>query len=94
MGELESTVKEQEKEANDVISKWEESYSALEEKHSELLAALEAKEHDSEALSSLQTRLDEAQGALDETKAKLSDGENAAVEFQGMKVLFCGSADI
>ena len=94
VGELEAAVKEQEKEASEVISKWEESYSALEKKNSELLTALEAKDADSEALSSLQTRLDETQVALDETKAKLSDGENAAIESQGKTVLFCGSLNL
>ena len=77
-------MKEQEKEASDVISKWEESYAVLEARHSELSAALEANEADSEALSALQVRLDETQAALDSTQAKLSEGEKAEVDLQGI----------
>lgn len=79
-------MKEQEKEASEVISRWEESYAALEERYSELSAALEAKEANTECLSSLQTRLDETQATLEDTKAKLNSGEKAKLELQGMAI--------
>ena len=101
VSELESTVKDLElqlqqqgEETNEVISKWEESYAVLEGKHSELSAALESKESASDALFSLQTQLHETQSALDDAKAKLSEGNSAHVESEGKAKAACLASDL
>lgn len=78
LNDLEQQLQQQEQEASNAISKWEESYTALEEKQAGLVESLKSKEAaSSEALSNLQSRLIKTQSDLDEAQAKLSDDRKA-----------------
>lgn len=83
---LESQLQQEDKQASDVISKWEESYKQLEqtqaESMAELMTALESKESVSNDFASLQLQLNETQTALDEAMAKINKESREQVEVQ------------
>lgn len=72
MSELELALKDSDEEAQNTISKWQESHTALEEKNAELLSSIETYKAD----------LDEAQNAIAKWQESytLIEGNNAELE--------------
>ena len=89
VAELESVVKdlkvelsEQEENAEEVIKKWQESCTALEERNRELLASLESSSG-SDVLNALQAELAETEKSLADAKDALGNDGSVLLQWQG-----------
>lgn len=87
--DMELQLSEQEESANTVITKWQESCNALEEKNSELLSRMESfgpgedEMVSREALLALEHRLQETEAALVLAKENLKDDDDVVLKWQG-----------
>jgi septal ring factor EnvC (AmiA/AmiB activator) len=82
--DLEGQLTEQEEDANNVISKWQESFTALDEQRSKLAQELEAAEKSAECLNG---QLRATQLLLDKAYQNLSIEKEAEVKLQGVLVI-------
>lgn len=82
---LQAQLVEQEKEAEDVIGKWQESCNALKEQNNQLEQEL-ASSSDNEG--ALHEKLTDTQKALEEAKHKLKDDEVTLARDQGKHIKF------
>ena len=75
----------QEEEAKEAIAKWQESFSALEEKSENLVEQLEAS-HDKE--QQLGAQLQDTQKQLEEARNRLREDEESLAKWQGEQFLW------
>lgn len=85
---LEATLNEQEEEANTAIGVWQQSYTAMEQKKTELAEEIESSREQSdklrqEAVSALQQKLEQTEAALIEAQKRFSDADASATQLQG-----------
>ena len=85
---MEAQLKEQEEEASTAIGVWQQSYTALEEKNSELEQLVEVSREESKNLreqevASLERKLVEAEAALAAATERSSGTDEAAMRLKG-----------